>query len=58
MSRIKILDIPEDAAISREEMKRIKGGIVLSSSLAKSSSQILLTVDPFYIGADSESYHK
>ncbi len=58
MPRIHIMDIPHDAVVSKEEMRKIKGGIVLSSSLSKSSSQILLTSNPFYISPDRESFLK
>jgi len=32
MPRIKIDDLPQDAVISGDEMKKIRGGIVLSSA--------------------------
>ncbi|MHB9029040.1 MAG: hypothetical protein ACYC9O_09740 [Candidatus Latescibacterota bacterium] len=31
MSRIKIQDLPQDQTISKDELKRIKGGITLST---------------------------
>ncbi len=31
MARIKVKDLPKDMKISKDEMKRVKGGILLSS---------------------------
>ena len=60
MSRIKINDLPQNATISQEEMKRLRGGIILSSSLTSLdiSYKILSPSANFYINPDSFSTFK
>jgi hypothetical protein len=36
MARIKIVDLPKDQKITKEEMKRVKGGVLLSTSTSLS----------------------
>lgn len=33
MARIRITDLPKDQKITKEEMKRVKGGVILSTSM-------------------------
>jgi hypothetical protein len=43
MARIKIKDLPKDAKVSREEMKKIRGGVISSTSYVGASPYPVLT---------------
>jgi hypothetical protein len=57
MSRIKIQDLPQDQTISKEELKRIKGGITLSSSSLLTSTYKFDELGDSYLKIYSDSLY-
>lgn len=52
MGRIKIVDLPEDYRITKEEMSKVMGGILLASSMSASSRLYSLVLQDSIIMGD------